>query len=93
LANAVPVCFLHYSIVWAVIEGVDVVAHNMAALSVSLRTRSMRLRICCDGVVGGNTAKWSVLSEKTSTAASARITIDGSAGKVRPATKVGPPAK
>lgn len=53
----------------------------------------MRPRIRWDGVVGGNTAKWSALSEKTSTPASARITIDGSAGKVRPATKIGPPAK
>ena len=42
LENPVPVCFLHYSIVWAVIEGVDVVAHNGAAPSVSLRTSCMR---------------------------------------------------
>jgi hypothetical protein len=42
LVNPVPVCFLHYSIVWAVIRGVDVVAHNGAALSVSLRTSCMR---------------------------------------------------
>jgi hypothetical protein len=87
LANAVPVCFLHYSIVWAVIEGVDVVAHNGAALSVSLRTGCMRPLMCCGGAVGGNTAKWDALSEKTSTPASARITIDASAEKVRPATK------
>jgi hypothetical protein len=33
-----PVCFLHYSIVWAVIEGVDVVADNAARMLVSLRT-------------------------------------------------------
>ena len=39
LANAVPGSFLHYSIVWAVIDGVDVVAHNAARLSVFLRTQ------------------------------------------------------
>jgi hypothetical protein len=38
LVNAVPVCFLHYPIVWAVIGGVDVVAHNAARLSVFLGT-------------------------------------------------------
>jgi len=38
LVNAVPVWFLHYSIVWAVIEGVDVVADNPGRLLVSLRT-------------------------------------------------------
>jgi hypothetical protein len=38
LVNAVPVCFLHYSIVWVVIEGVDVVADNPGRLLVSLRT-------------------------------------------------------
>src|ERR1700730_15093844 len=38
LVNAMPVCFLHYSIVWAAIEGGDVVAHNEARLSVFLRT-------------------------------------------------------
>jgi hypothetical protein len=38
LVNAAPVYFLHYSIVWAVIDGVDVVAHNEARLSVFLRT-------------------------------------------------------
>jgi hypothetical protein len=38
LVNGVPVCFLHYSIVWAVIEGVDVVAHNWVLVSLSLRT-------------------------------------------------------
>src|SRR5271156_6877187 len=38
LVNAVSVCFLHYSIVWAVIEGVDVVVDNAARLLVSLRT-------------------------------------------------------
>lgn len=38
LVNAVSVCFLHYSIVWVVIEGVDVVADNAARLLVSLRT-------------------------------------------------------
>jgi hypothetical protein len=34
----VPVCFLHYSIVWVVVEGVDVVADNAAGLLVFLRT-------------------------------------------------------
>jgi hypothetical protein len=34
--------FLHYSIVWAVIDGVDVVAHNAERLSVSWRTGCMR---------------------------------------------------
>jgi uncharacterized membrane protein HdeD (DUF308 family) len=34
----VVVCFLHYSRVWVVVEGVDVVADNAAGLSVSLRT-------------------------------------------------------
>src|SRR5580693_4451200 len=38
LVNGVSVCFLHYSIVWVVIEGVDVVADNAARLPVSLRT-------------------------------------------------------
>src|SRR5271155_3708984 len=38
LVNAVSVWFLHYSIVWAVVEGVDVVADNAARLLVSLRT-------------------------------------------------------
>jgi hypothetical protein len=38
LVNAVPVGFLHNPIVWAVIEGVDVVADNAARLWVSLRT-------------------------------------------------------
>jgi hypothetical protein len=38
LVNAVPVWFLHYSIVRVVIEGVDVVADNAARLLVSLRT-------------------------------------------------------
>jgi hypothetical protein len=32
------VCFLHYLIVWAVIEGVDVVADNAARMLVSLHT-------------------------------------------------------
>ena len=38
LVIGVLVCFLHYSIVWAVVEGVDVVADNAAGLLVSLRT-------------------------------------------------------
>ena len=38
LVNGVAVCFLHYSIVWVVVEGVDVVADNATRLSVSLRT-------------------------------------------------------
>jgi hypothetical protein len=57
LENAVPVCFLHYSIVWAVIDGVDVVAHNKARLSVFLGTGCMRRSWCCGRVVGGNSAK------------------------------------
>jgi hypothetical protein len=42
---------------------------------------------CWCGVVGGNTAKWVVLSEKTSTLAPVGMTIDASAGNVRPAKK------
>src|ERR1700743_944106 len=38
LVNGVAVCFLHYSIVWVVVEGVDVVADNGARLAGSLRT-------------------------------------------------------
>jgi hypothetical protein len=38
LVNGVAVCFLHYSIVSVVVEGVDVVADNATLLSVSLRT-------------------------------------------------------
>jgi hypothetical protein len=34
----VPVCFPHYSIVWVVIDGVDVVADNAARVPVFLRT-------------------------------------------------------
>src|SRR5580693_8695876 len=34
----VVVCFLHYSSVWVVVEGVDVVADNAAGLLVLLRT-------------------------------------------------------
>src|ERR1700753_2335037 len=41
----------------------------------------------CGGVVGGNTARWDVLSENTSTTASVRITIDAWAGNVRQPTK------
>jgi hypothetical protein len=37
LVNGVPVCFLYYPVVWVVIDGVDVVAHNAARLSVFLR--------------------------------------------------------
>jgi hypothetical protein len=47
----------------------------------------------CGGVVGGNTARWDVLSENTSTPASVRITIDAWAGNVRQPTKSAPPAK
>ncbi len=84
----VPVCFLHYSIVWVVVEGVDVVADNAARLLVSLRTGGVRAAHGgCGGVVDGNTARWDVLSEKTSTLATARITIDTWAGNVRPPTK------
>jgi hypothetical protein len=42
LIHPVPVCFLHYSIVWALIKGVDVVAHNGAVVSVFLRTGRVR---------------------------------------------------
>jgi hypothetical protein len=42
LVNPVPLSFLHYSIVWEVIEGVDVVAHNGAGLSVFSRTGCLR---------------------------------------------------
>ena len=51
------------------VEGVDVVADNAAGQLLSLHTGH-------GGVVGGNTARWDVLSEKTSTPASAGITID-----------------
>jgi ABC-type Na+ efflux pump permease subunit len=37
LVNGVPVCSLHYSIVRALIDGVDVVANNEARFSVLLR--------------------------------------------------------
>src|SRR5882757_3298938 len=37
LVNGVPVCFLYYPVVWVVIDGVDVVAHNAARLSMFLR--------------------------------------------------------
>ena len=42
LVNAVQVCFLHYLIVWVVIDGVDVAAHNAARLSVFSRTGCAR---------------------------------------------------
>jgi hypothetical protein len=92
-ANAVPVCFLHYSIVWAVMVGVDVVAHNAARLSVFLRTGCVRCSWCCGDVVDGNTARCDALSEQTSTAGSVRITIDTWAGNLRPTTKNSPPAR
>jgi hypothetical protein len=38
LVNGVAVCFLHYSIVSVVVEGVDVIADNATRRSVSLRT-------------------------------------------------------
>jgi hypothetical protein len=42
---------LHYSIVWALTDGVDVVAHNAARPSLSLRTGELRLFMalwrCC----------------------------------------------
>src|ERR1700721_1245381 len=41
LVNGVAVCFLHYSIVSVVVEGVDVVADNATRLSVSLRTEAV----------------------------------------------------
>jgi hypothetical protein len=51
---AVPVCFLHYSIVWVV---VDVVADNAARLLVSFAYGAgCAARGGCGGVVGGNTA-------------------------------------
>ena len=76
LVNGVAVCFLHYSIVSVVVEGVDVVADNATRLSVSLRTGLCAPLVLMWGVVGGNTTRWDVLSEKTSTPASAGITID-----------------
>ena len=76
LVNAVPVRLLHYSIVWAVIEGVDVVTHNVARLSMSLRTGGMRPLGLGGDVVDGNTAMWVVLSKKTSTRVPAGMTID-----------------
>ena len=46
------------------------------------------VRLCWGGdVVDGNTAMWVVLSKKTSTRVPAGMTIDASAGNVRPATK------
>src|ERR1700752_2829534 len=42
---------------------------------------------CCGAVVGGDTAKWIGLSEKTSTLAPAGMTIDTSAENAWPATK------
>ena len=42
---------------------------------------------CYGAVVGGDTAMRVVLSEKTSTRASAGMTIDASAENVRPATR------
>src|SRR5277367_973633 len=77
LVNAASVWFLHYSIVWAVIEGVDVVADNAARLLVSFAYGAgCAARGGCGGVVGGDTASWDVLSGNTSTPASVRITID-----------------
>jgi hypothetical protein len=71
-----------------VIEGVDVVAHNAARMLVSLRTGLCALLVGgCGGVVGGDTASWDVLSEKTATPASVRITIDSWPGYLRPPTK------
>jgi uncharacterized membrane protein HdeD (DUF308 family) len=40
------------------------------------------------GVVDGNTARWAVLSDKTSTPVPARVTIDESAVKARPTIKL-----
>jgi hypothetical protein len=51
------------------------------------RVRGVRRWWCRGGVVGGNTAKWVVLSEKTSTLAPVGMTIGASAGNGRPATK------
>ena len=85
LVNGVAVCFLHYSIVWVVVEGVDVVADNAAGQLLSLPTGH-------GGVVGGNTARWDVLCQTTSTPASAGITIDASAGNPRAANKISPTA-
>jgi hypothetical protein len=87
----VPVGLLHYSIVWAVIEGVDVVADNAARLPVFLRTGLRAVRGGCGGVVGGNTATRVVLSEKTSTPTSADITI-GSSAKPKAGNKISPSA-
>src|SRR5271156_607820 len=54
LVIAVPVCFLHYSIVWVV---VDVVADNAARLLVSFAYGAgCAARGGCGGVVGGDTA-------------------------------------
>jgi hypothetical protein len=38
----VPDYLLHYSMVWALTYGVDVVAHNGARLSLSVRTGELR---------------------------------------------------
>jgi hypothetical protein len=42
LVIAVSVCLLHYSIVWAATERVDVVADNGAPLSLFLPTGELR---------------------------------------------------
>jgi len=69
--------FSAYSIVWAVIEGVDVVADNAAHMLGVLAYRAVcAARGGCGGVVAADTARRDVLSEKTATPASARITID-----------------
>ncbi len=84
-----PDCRVHYSIVWELIEVVDVVAHNGARrLMFSGTARARRWRLLA-AFVGGNISASAVLSGNTSTLASAGMTIDVSAGNVRPAPKIG----
>jgi hypothetical protein len=83
-----PVCFLHYSIVWASIKGVDVVAHNGSALSVSLRTVCVRRAGGAVAALSAATPQCGLCCLKIHRPlAPAGMTIDTSAGNTRPATK------
>ena len=76
LVIGVPVFLLHYSIVWALTDGVDVVAHKGCVLAVLAYRRAASLLRCYGDVVGGHTETSDALSETTSTRTAVRITID-----------------